>query len=460
MNIHTNNSTTNFSEVTPEILELTKLCVSDTIDPELYTKYNVYRGLRDLSGNGVRAGLTNICEVTAKETIDGVEHPMDGRLYYRGIEIQELVKGFMNDKRFGFEETIYLLLFGDLPAPKQLEDFKSLLTYYCSLPPSFTRDVIMKAPSSDMMNTLARGVLTLYAYDDNADDVSLPNVLRQCLQLIAVFPLLAVYGYQAYVHYHGGQSLTIHQPNPNLSYAENIFAILRPDQHYTELEARILDAALVLHAEHGGGNNSTFAARVVSSSGTDTYSAIAAALGSLKGPKHGGANIEVSHMMKDLKENVADTTNEGQVTDYLVKLLHKKAYDRSGLIYGIGHAVYSLSDPRAIVFEDFVKQLSREKGREEEYSLYAAVARIAPELIATERRMYKGVSANIDFYSGFVYDMLGLPEELYTPIFAISRMVGWGAHRIEELHTSNRIIRPAYKSVSEIKHYIPLNERN
>jgi len=449
----------NYSEITPEISELTKLCKAETIDPELYTKFNVYRGLRDLNGNGVRAGLTNICDVSAKQIIDGEEHPAHGKLFYRGIEIQELVKGFMKDKRFGFEETIYLLLFGSLPNENQLVEFKKLLGFYCSLPPKFTRDVIMKAPSTNMMNTLARSVLTLYAYDDNADDTSLDNVLRQCLQLIAVFPMLAVYGYQAYSHYHKGKSLTIHQPNPELSYAENIFAMLRPDQKYTELEAHILDAALVLHAEHGGGNNSTFAIRVVSSSATDTYSATAAALGSLKGPKHGGANIEVSNMMKDLKENVIDTTNEGQITDYLYKLLHKEAFDRSGLIYGVGHAVYSLSDPRAVVFEDFVKQLSKEKGREEEYALYAAVARIAPELIATERRMYKGVSANIDFYSGFVYDMLGLPEELYTPIFAIARMVGWAAHRLEELNTSNRIIRPAYKSVAPLQNYIPIEER-
>jgi len=458
-NNNNSNSVNIYSEITPEILELTKLCEAQTIPAELYTQYNVYRGLRDLNGNGVRAGLTNICEVTAKKIVDGVEYPAEGRLYYRGIEIQELVKGFMTDKRFGFEETVYLLLFGSLPNAKQLEEFIGLLRFYCSLPPKFTRDVIMKNPSSNMMNALARGVLTLYAYDDKADDISLPNVLRQCMQLIAVFPLLAVYGYQSHMHYNCGESLMIHQPNPNLSYAENIFAILRADRQYTELEARILDAALVLHAEHGGGNNSTFAVRVVSSSATDTYSAIAAALGSLKGPKHGGANIEVSNMMKDLKENVADTSDEGQIADYLKKLLHKEAFDKSGLIYGIGHAVYSLSDPRAVVFEDFVKQLSREKGREEEYALYATVARLAPELIAEERKIYKGVSANIDFYSGFVYDMLGLPEELYTPIFAISRMSGWAAHRIEELHTSNRIIRPAYKCVSEINKYIPLDER-
>ncbi|MCL2663995.1 MAG: citrate/2-methylcitrate synthase [Defluviitaleaceae bacterium] len=448
-----------FSEVTPDILELTKLCTAIGIPAELYTEYNVYRGLRDLNGNGVRAGLTNICEVTAKETVGGVEHPADGKLYYRGIEIRDLVNGFLKSKRFGFEETVYLLLFGSLPDAKQLEGFMELLRGYYSLPPKFNRDVIMKAPSSDMMNTLARSVLTLYAYDDNADDISLPNVLRQCLQLIAMFPMLAVYGYQAYMHFHGDESLVIHQPNPSLSYAENIFNLLRHDRKYTELEARILDAALVLHAEHGGGNNSTFAVRVVSSSGTDTYSAVAAALGSLKGPKHGGANIETMRMMHDLKTNVSNTKDEGQVAGYLKKILRKDAYDRSGLIYGIGHAIYSLSDPRAVVFEDFIKQLSREKNREEEYELYALVARLAPELIAAERKIYKGVSANIDFYSGFVYDMLGLPEKLYTSIFAISRMAGWSAHRLEELHTSNRIIRPAYKGVSEIKNYVPIENR-
>lgn len=455
------NDSINYSEVTPQILELTKLCTAaDPIPPELYTQYNVFRGLRDLNGNGVRAGLTNIADVTAKKIVDGVEQPADGKLYYRGIDVEELVKGFLFEKRFGFEETIYLLLFGTLPSAKQLEEFTDLMKFYCSLPPKFTRDVIMKAPSSDMMNALSRSVLTLYAYDENADDISLPNVLRQCLQLISMFPLLAVYGYQAYAHYHEGKSLLIHQPNTGLSFAENIFSLLRPDQQYTELEARILDASLVLHAEHGGGNNSTFAIRVVSSSGTDTYSAVAAALGSLKGPKHGGANIQVSHMMKDLQENVVNTADEGQVADYLKKLLAKEAFDRSGLIYGVGHAVYSLSDPRAIVFEDFVKKLSGEKGREEEYALYATVARLAPELIASERKMYKGVSANIDFYSGFVYDMLGLPEELYTPIFAISRIVGWSAHRIEELATSNRIIRPAYKSVAAQQKYIPISDRS
>ena len=439
--------------------QLSQLCAGQTIPDDLYTQYEVFRGLRDLNGNGVRAGITNICEVTAKKIVDGVEQPMEGKLYYRGIDVEEILPGFLGEKRFGFEETVYLLLFGALPNATQLGEFRELLNTYCTLPPRFTRDFIMRAPSSDMMNTLARSVLTLYAYDDNADDISIPNVLRQCLQLIATFPLLAVYGYHAFLHYHDGKSLHIHRPDPSLSIAENLLYILHPDQQYTELEARILDAALVLHAEHGGGNNSTFSIRVVSSTATDTYSAVAAALGSLKGPKHGGANIRVTHMMADLQQNVANTKDEGQVADYLRKLLHKDAYDRAGLIYGIGHAVYSLSDPRATLFEGFVKQLSVEKGREREYELYALVARMAPEIIAEERRMYKGVSANIDFYSGFVYDMLGLPEELYTPVFAISRIAGWSAHRLEELCTSNRIIRPAYKSVSPRQPYTSLSVR-
>ena len=452
----------NYSENTEQILKLTALIEAGTIPAELYTQYNVYRGLRDLQGNGVRAGLTNIADVTAKKIVDGVEMPDEGKLYYRGINIEEFVSGFLNDPNYnyrGFEETAYLLLFGKLPSANELDEFTTLLSSYCSLPPSFTRDVIMKAPSTDMMNTLARGVLTLYSYDENPNDNSLPNVLRQSLQLVAMCPLLAIYGYHAHAHYHEGKSLTIHQPDPNRSIAENFFHLLRPNQEYTELEARILDTALVLHAEHGGGNNSTFAIRVVSSTGTDTYSAVSAALASLKGPKHGGANIEVAEMMDDLKQNVSNITNENQISDYLMKLIRKEGFDRSGLIYGIGHAIYSLSDPRAILFEDFVKQLSKEKGREEEYTLYSTVARIAPELIASEKKMYKGVSANIDFYSGFVYDMLGIPMELYTPLFAISRMAGWVAHRLEEIHTSNRIIRPAYKGISEKKSYIPISER-
>ena len=448
-----------YSDITPQIIKLTELCKSWTISSDLYTEYNVCLGLRNLSGNGVRAGLTNIAEIIAKKTVNGEEEPMDGELYYRGINVKEIVSGFLSENRFGFEETVYLLLFGSLPVAAELDEFKSLLSYYCSLPSKFTRDVIMKAPSENMMNTLARSVMTLYAYDDKPDDISLENVLRQCLQLISIMPLLAVYGYNAFLHYHEGKSLTIHKPDPKRSIAENIFYMLRQDQQYTELEARILDASLVLHAEHGGGNNSAFALRVVTSSGTDTYSAIAAALASLKGPKHGGANIRVAQMMRDLQRNVTSVGDEGQVADYLIKILNKEAFDRAGLIYGVGHAIYSLSDPRAVLFEKFVKDLSIEKGREKEYELYAMVARLAPEIIAERRRMYKGVSTNIDFYSGFVYDMLAIPEELYTPIFAISRIAGWSAHRIEELLTSNRIIRPAYKSVVTHKPYKLLHER-
>ena len=448
-----------FSKITPEVEELAKMCSSQVIPSDLYTEYKVNRGLRDLNGNGVLAGLTNISQVTAKKIVDGVEVPMHGKLYYQGIDVEDIVAGFLKENRFGFEETIYLLLFGHLPTKQELGDFTRLLMENCSLPPKFTRDIIMKAPSCDMMNTLSRSVLMLYYYDNNPDDVSIPNVLRQCLKLIAQFPLLAVYGYHTYNHYEKDQSLFIHQPSSELSFAENILHILRPDQQYTQLEAKILDLALVLHAEHGGGNNSTFTVHVVSSSGTDTYSSIAAALGSLKGPKHGGANIRVVQMIEDLKQNVSNWQDEAQVSDYLLKLLRKEAFDGSGLIYGVGHAVYSLSDPRATVFENFVQQLSAAKGREEEYQLYAMVARLAPEIIANERKMYKGVSANIDFYSGFVYDMLNLPTELYTPIFAISRIAGWSAHRIEELVNSSKIIRPNYKSVAERKSYIPLEER-
>lgn len=449
----------NYSQITPEIQQLAEMCESQVIDSSLYTEYKVNRGLRDLNGNGVLAGLTNISSVTAKKIVDGVEYPMDGKLYYQGIDVEDIVAGFLAEDRFGFEETIYLLLFGHLPTGSELEEFSKLLKDYCTLPPKFVRDIIMKAPSSDMMNTLARSVLMLYYYDENPDDTSIPNVLRQSLQLIARFPLLAVYGYQAYTHYELGKSLVIHQPDRNLSMAENILHILRPDQQYTQLEARILDLALVLHAEHGGGNNSSFTVHVVSSSGTDTYSAIAAALGSLKGPKHGGANIRVTEMMEDMQKNLKDWTDEEEVANHLRKLLHKEAFDKAGLIYGVGHAVYSLSDPRAKVFERFVQQLSATKGREDEYKLYAMVARIAPEIIAHERKMYKGVSANIDFYSGFVYDMLNLPKELYTPIFAMARISGWSAHRIEELVNSSKIIRPAYKSVAERKPYTPLDER-
>lgn len=449
-----------FSTVTPEIRRLAEDAVKSTIiDQELYTKYDVKRGLRDMNGKGVLAGLTNISDIQAKKLVNGELLPDEGNLYYRGYNIKDLVNGFSSENRFGFEECAYLLLFGHLPDKKELDEFNELLGSYRALPTSFVRDIIMKAPSRDMMNTLARSVLTLYSYDDNDDDISVPNVLRQCLQLISLFPMLAVYGYQAYSHYHDGQSLFIHRPQENLSTAENLLYILRPDSKYTDLEAKILDIALVLHMDHGGGNNSTFTTHVVSSTGTDTYSAIAASLGSLKGPRHGGANIKVIHMMEDLKQNVENTKDPEQVREYLDKLLNKQAFDRAGLIYGMGHAVYSISDPREVIFRSFVEKLARAKGYDEEFELYAMVEKIGPELIASERPIYKGVCCNVDFYSGFVYKMLGLPEELFTPLFACARIAGWSAHRIEELSNNGKIIRPAYKPVSAVQEYVPMSER-
>ncbi len=452
--------TNRFSETTPEILELTALFEKNTqIDAAFYDKYDVKRGLRDLSGKGVLAGLTVISEIVSSNTVDGVEHPCEGKLYYRGIDVETIVDGFLKEKRFGYEEVAHLLMFGKLPDKAELDSFNSVLAFYRSLPTSFVRDIIMKAPSKDMMNTLARSVLTMYSYDDFADDTSLSNVLRQSLQLTALFPLLSVYGYQAYCHYHDNKSLYIHPPQSHLSTAENILYILRPDSQYTPLEAKILDLALVLHAEHGGGNNSTFTTHVVTSSGTDTYSAITAALGSLKGPRHGGANIKVVQMFDDMKANIADWTDETSVADYLEKLLNKQAFDNSGLIYGMGHAVYSLSDPRANMLKRFVESLSEEKQRTDEFKLYSLVEKLAPEIIGAKRRIYKGVSANVDFYSGFVYNMLDLPLQLFTPLFAIARMAGWAAHRMEEISNAGKIIRPAYKSVSDYYNYIPLNMR-
>ncbi len=449
-----------YSTITPEITNLSKLCLDNSsIDPSLYGKYDVKRGLRDINGKGVLTGLTEIAEVRSYITVDSEMIPCEGKLFYRGLDIEDIVNGFVSEKRFGFEETTYLLLFGKLPTKEELDSFNALLGHYRSLPTSFVRDIIMKAPSHDMMNTLARSVLTLYSYDDAADDISIPNVLRQCLQLIALFPQLSVYGYQAYKHYHDGQSLFIHSPDPNLSTAENILHLLRPDSKYTELEARILDIALVIHADHGGGNNSTFTTHVVSSSGTDTYSTIAASLGSLKGPKHGGANIKVIQMFDDMMKHVSDWTDEDEIKAYLSDLLNKKAFDKAGLIYGMGHAVYSISDPRARIFKGYVEKLSKAKGLDKEFALYSAVERLAPEVIAKERQIYKGVSANVDFYSGFVYRMLGLPMELYTPIFAIARISGWSAHRIEELINAGKIIRPAYKNVAKHIDYVPMSDR-
>ncbi len=448
-----------FSEISPDIINWAQTCKENNIDPSLYTKYEVKRGLRDISGQGVLTGLTEISEIHSYDMKNGKLIPCNGKLYYRGVDVEDIITGFTSDNRFGFEEVTYLLLFGKLPTKDELNNFNDVLSKYRTLPTGFVRDIIMKAPSNDMMNTLARSVLTLYAYDNNPDDISIENVLRQSLHLIALFPLLSVYGYQAYHHYHAGQSLFIHAPEPKLSTSENILHLLRPDSKYTELEAKILDIALVLHAEHGGGNNSTFTTHVVSSSGTDTYSVIAASLGSLKGPKHGGANIKVIKMFEDLKNTITDWEDEDAIKAYLNDLLDKKAFDKAGLIYGMGHAVYSISDPRANVFKGFVEKLSKEKNLTKEFKLYSLIEKLAPEVIAKRRKIYKGVSANVDFYSGFVYNMLGLPLELYTPIFAIARISGWCAHRIEELVNAGKIIRPAYKSVKKHVTYSPLNER-
>lgn len=450
-----------YSKITPEILALAQLSKeAGSIDPALYTQYDVKRGLRDLNGKGVLTGLTNISDVRATKVIDGKTVPDHGNLFYRGYNVKDLVNGFAPHRRFGYEEVTYLLLFNKLPSRTELDSFITLLAdYRKSLPTHFVRDIILKAPSRDMMNTLARSVLTLYSYDDYADDTSIPNVLRQCLELISLFPLLSIYGYQAYNHYYKGDSLYVHQPKPELSTAENILHILRPDSSFTPLEAKLLDIALVLHMEHGGGNNSSFTTHVVSSTMTDTYSVIAAAIGSLKGPRHGGANIKVVKMFDDMMTQVSDWSDEEEVGNYLRKLLHKEAFDRAGLIYGVGHAIYSKSDPRAETFRKFVKSLSIEKGLEKEFALYSLVERLAPQIIAEERQMFKGVSINVDFYSGFAYKMLNLPMELYTPIFAIARIAGWSAHRLEELATNGKIMRPAYKTLCTDQRYIPMEER-
>jgi len=448
------------SEITKYLADLTKISDSNNgIVPEMYGKYDVKRGLRDINGNGVVAGLTEVSCIKAKDKdANGNEIPCRGELYYRGINIKDIVSGFIEEDRPGFEETVFLLLTSRLPNCKELLDFSTQLSVYRSLPQFFVSDMILKAPGRDMMNMLSRGVLALYAYDENPDDISTPNVLRQCLQLIAEFPLLAVYGYHSFMHYHNGSSLFIHYPKKELSTAENLLYILREDEKYSPLEAKLLDLALVLHAEHGGGNNSTFTTHVVTSSGTDTYSAISAALGSLKGPRHGGANIKVVQMFDDMKANV-NIRDKGAIKDHLVKLLDKEAFDRSGLIYGMGHAVYSLSDPRAEILHKYAQKLSAEKGMEEDFALYETVERLAPEIIAEKRRMYKGVSANVDFYSGMVYKMLGLPYELFTPIFAVARIAGWSAHRLEEIQNAGKIIRPAYTNVKEKRNYIPIGER-
>ena len=449
------------AKLTPELMAYVEKCASNTtIAPELYVKYDVKRGLRDVDGKGVVAGLTEISEVQGfKINENGERVQCEGVLFYRGINVRDLIAGCVEDDRLGFEETIYLLLFGELPTKSELKSFEEMLTKYRTLPRHFVRDVIMKAPGKDMMNLLARSVLTLYSYDEQADDTTIPNVLCQSLRLISILPMLAVYGFRSYLYYEKKKSLLIRPPKPEYSIAENVLYMLRKDGEFTPLEARILDTALILHAEHGGGNNSTFTTHVVTSSGTDTYSSVAASLGSLKGPKHGGANIKVAQMIDDIKKHVKDITNEESVREYLVKILRKEAFDGKGLIYGMGHAVYSLSDPRAEVFRGYVEKLSKEKKRDKDYKLCSIIEKLAPELIAQERHIYKGVSANVDFYSGFIYDMLGIPHELYTPLFAVARIAGWSAHRLEELLLNGKIIRPAYQEVLPRHKYTKMEDR-
>lgn len=436
-----------------------KVLKNNHIEPEQFTKYSVKKGLRNANGTGVLVGLTEVGDVHSYIMDENEKIPVEGRLRYRGIDIFDFVKGFQQEKRFGFEECCYLLLFGELPTKETLDSFTKLLGSKRDLPMSFCEDMILKAPSKDIMNKLARGVLASYSFDDNADDTSLENTLRQCIELIARFPALAAYGYQAKIHYHDGKSLYLHNPMPELSTAENILHMIRFDSSYTASEAEILDLALVLHAEHGGGNNSTFTTRVVSSSGTDTYSAIAAAIGSLKGPKHGGANIKVLGMMEDIKSNIKNWSSDNEIEDYLAKILKKDAFDNSGLIYGIGHAVYTISDPRTILLKQKAEQLSKEKGNEEEYNLYSSIERLAPEVFYNVKKNNKIVCTNVDFYSGFVYKSLNIPKEMFTPLFAIARICGWSAHLLEELINGGKIIRPAYKNVIGKNSYIPMVDR-
>lgn len=428
---------------------ITPICEkNDRIAPRLYDEYGVNLGLRDENGKGVLTGLTRISKIVSSKVIDGKRVPCEGELWYRGYRIEELIAGLGNDE-YGYEKIAYLLLMGSLPSKEELEEFRRVIGQCRSLPTNFTRDVIMKAPTDDIMNSMTRSILTLASYDKDAKDISLPNVIRQSIQLISVFPQLAVYAYNAYRHYEKNDSMFIHHPGPELSTTENLLQMLRPDKHYTDVEAKVLDAALILHMEHGGGNNSTFTTRVVSSSGSDTYSTIAAAMSSLKGPKHGGANIKVMQMMQDIKDHVSDYSDKDEIASYLAKIIEKDAFDRQGLIYGMGHAVYSLSDPRERVFRQYVDKLANEKNRQDDLQLYKNIEELAPKLITERRHIYKGVSPNIDFYSGFVYEMLDIPQEMYTAIFAIARIAGWSAHRIEELVTGGRIIRPAYMSVME-----------
>lgn len=432
---------------------------NNKISPEFYGKYDVKRGLRNSNGTGVLVGLTEIGDVQGYRMENGEKIAAQGRLLYRGHEITELIRGFQNDNRFGYEEITYLLLFGELPDKGTLKQFNEFLGNNRSLPQGFTEDMMLKVPSKDIMNKLARSVLAAYCYDSNPDDLSIRNVLRQSIELIAKFPTMVAYGYQAKARYYDCKSLYIHSPQPELSTAENFLLMIRPDREYTRLEAELLDLALVLHAEHGGGNNSSFTTRVVSSSGTDTYSAIAAAVGSLKGGKHGGANIMVFEMMENLKSNVGDWKDEDEVKHYLKKILRKEAYIKNGLIYGMGHAVYTLSDPRAVQLKAKALELAKAKGMGDVFELYDMVEKVSPQVFFEVKGLDKPISANVDFYSGFVYDALNIPRELYTPIFAISRIAGWCAHRIEELVSGGKIIRPAYKNVKEEKEYIPLEDR-
>ncbi len=423
---------------------------NDNIAPCLYEEYGVNRGLRDENGNGVLTGLTNISKIKSSKIVNGKKVSCDGQLWYRGYRVEELI-GALGPEELGFEKIAYLLLMGEMPVERLEEEFKELIGACRTLPTNFTRDVIMKAPSEDIMNSMTRSILTLASYDDNAKDTSVSNSLRQCIQLISEFPMLAVYGYNAYNHYEKDASMFIHHPDPRLSTAENLLMLLRPDKSYTKTEAKVLDTALILHMEHGGGNNSTFTTRVVTSSGSDTYSTMAAAMSSLKGPKHGGANIKVMEMMEDIRGHVSDFSDKEEIKSYLSKIVDGEAFDHKGLIYGMGHAVYSLSDPRERVLKEYVKKLAVEKGKEKDLELYQNIEELAPEIIAEKRKIFKGVSPNVDFYSGFVYDMLGIPKELYTAIFAIARIVGWSAHRIEELICADKIIRPSYMSVMKEK---------
>ncbi|MCQ2495336.1 MAG: citrate/2-methylcitrate synthase [Lachnospiraceae bacterium] len=451
----------NFSEITPYISKMAALSNSNNhIQPEMYAQHNVYRGLRDLSGNGVVTGLTEISRIKAKDyDKDGNEITCDGQLTYRGINIRDIVDGFVNDDRFGYEETAFLLLFGQLPTESQLREFNETLSNYRELPHYFVRDMIMKAPGKDMMNMLSRCVLAFYAYDENPDDTSIENVLRQSMRMISVFPMLAVYGYQSYSHFHKGQNLFINYPEKDYNTAQNVLHMLRRNCEFSDLEAKILDLALVLHAEHGGGNNSTFTTHVVTSSGTDTYSSVSAALGSLKGPRHGGANIKVVKMFEDMKKSI-NIKNKDEIKDYLVRLLDKQAFDNAGLIYGMGHAIYSKSDPRADILKKYATKLVAEKPQyEDEFELYTTVSELAPDIIANKRKMYKGVSANVDFYSGIIYRMLDIPSEIFTPLFAIARISGWSAHRIEELQNAGKIIRPQYVSVKTPEIYVNMKDR-